>query len=176
MTNRMVRRGNSSGATDMLSLRDMMGRLMENAFISPDQWLDDFGMHLPAMDVSEMDDAYVVKAELPGWKPENIEVTCEGDTVTLKGQLENEDQREDGSTRWHHREMRRTSFERSITLPSEVEADKANANFDNGILTLRIPKSEAAKPKQIKIGMGEQSMQGANANRVAATRGNASRQ
>ena len=178
MTNRMVRRGYSSGATDVLSLRDMMGRLMENAFISPDQWFDEYGMRMPAVDVSEADDAYVLKAELPGWKPENIEVTCEGDTVTLKGQLEDEEQREDGNMRWHHREMRRTSFERSITLPTEVEADKANAEFDNGVLTLRIPKSEAAKPKQIKIGMGQhmgqQNMQGAN--RVTATRGNASRQ
>ena len=155
MANRMVRRGYSSGATDMLSLRDMMGRLMENAFISPDQWFDEYGMRMPAIDVSENDDAYVVRAELPGWKPENIEITCEGNTVSLKGQLENEDQQNDGSTRWHHREMRRTSFERSITLPAEVEADKATADFENGVLTLRLPKSEEAKPRQIKIGSGQ---------------------
>src|SRR6266542_5792620 len=103
MAKRMMRRNYSSGASDILSLRDMMGRLMENAFISPDQWYDDFGVRLPAIDVSENDNEYVVKAELPGWKPENIEITCEGNTVTLKGQLQEEDQQNEGNTRYHHR-------------------------------------------------------------------------
>ena len=68
MANRLVRRDYPSGATEVLSLRDMVGRLMENAFISPDQWFGDFysGMRLPAVDVLENDDEYVLRAELPG--------------------------------------------------------------------------------------------------------------
>ena len=142
----------SSTPTDMLSLRDMMGQLMENAFISPEQWLSNgFGASMPAIDVSENKDAYTVRAELPGWKPENIDITCEGNTLTLRGQLDEEKEQGNGDTRWHHREMRRSSFERSIALPAEVQADKATANFENGVLSLTLPKSEAVKPKQIKI-------------------------
>ncbi len=191
MTNRMVRRNYPSGSNDVLSLRDMMGRLMENAFISPDQWFDDFGMRVPAMDVSENDNEYVVHAELPGWKPENIEITCEGETVTLKGRLEEENQQKEGDKRYHHREIRRTSFERSVTLPTEVQADKANANFENGVLTLHLPKSEQARPRQIRIGTGQQSLgqgnmgqlgsqemgnTGSSGSRSGSTRGNSSRQ
>ena len=152
MANRMVRRTMSSTPSDMLSLRDMMGSLMENAFISPEQWWNQgSGMRVPAMDVSENKDAYVVRAELPGWKPENIEITCAGETITLRGQFDEENEQGDGNTRWHHREMRRSSFQRSITLPTEVQTDKATADFENGVLTLTLPKSEAVKPKQIKI-------------------------
>jgi len=136
----------------MFPLRDMMGRLMENAFINPDQWGMDFGVRLPSIDVTESNDAYVVKAELPGWKPENIAITAEGDTVTLRGELKEEvEQGDDPNTRWHHREIHHGSFERSITLPAEVYADKATAEFENGVLTLTLPKAESAKPKQIKI-------------------------
>ncbi len=158
MANRMVRRNYPSGVNDMLSLRDMMGRLMENAFISPDQWFGDYysGMRLPAVDVSEDQNEYVVRAELPGWRPEDIEITSQGDTITIKGQLQEGNQPEGDNTRYHHREMRRTSFERSITLPNEVRADQARADFENGILTLHLPKSEEAKPRQIKIGTGHQ--------------------
>ncbi len=162
MANRMVRRNYPSSANDMLSLRDMMGHLMENAFISPDQWFGDYysGMRLPAVDVQENDDEYVVKAELPGWKPEDIEITCEGETINIKGQLNEGDQQPQGdNTRYHHREMRRSSFERSITLPTEVQADHAKADFENGVLTLHLPKSEQAKPRQIKIGTGQRNQQ-----------------
>jgi HSP20 family protein len=152
----------------MFPLRDMMGRLMENAFINPDQWGMEFGVRLPSIDVTESKDAYVVKAELPGWKPENIEITAEGDSVTLRGELKEEvEQESDPNTRWHHREIRRGSFERSITLPAEVQADKATGEFENGVLTLTLPKAESAKPKQIKI---------AGNKATSATRANAPRQ
>jgi HSP20 family protein len=137
----------------MLSLRDMMNRMMENAFISPEQWLGEEGFgRPPSIDVAETQDAYVVKAELPGWRPENIEITCEGNTITLRGQLNDEQEQGDENIRWHHREMWHSSFQRSITLPTEVQTEKAAADFENGVLTLTLPKSEAAKPKQIKIG------------------------
>ena len=124
MANRMVRRGSSASpgtGSEMFPLRDMMGRLMENAFITPDMWGMEFGMRLPSIDVSENKDAYVVRAELPGWKPEDIDITVEGNTLTLRGQMNEEVEQGDQNTRYHHREIRRGSFERSITLPAKSD-------------------------------------------------------
>lgn len=153
MATRIVRRSTSSFPSEMLSLRDMMGRLMENAFVSPEQWFggENYG-RLPAVDLSEDNDNYVIRAELPGWKPEDIDITCEGNTVSLSGQWNEEAEEGEPNTRWHHREMRHGSFQRSISLPTDVQVDKAQADFENGVLTLTLPKSEAVKPKQIKIG------------------------
>jgi HSP20 family protein len=159
MSTRIIRRTVAPVSSDVLSLRDMMNQLMENAFISPEQWFGDWsparGVGAPAIDVTENNDAYVIKAALPGWKPENVDITFEAGTVTLKGEV-NEDNaggqdQNNGNTQWHRREIRRTSFARSVTLPSDVEVEKANAEFENGILTLTLPKSEVMKPKQIKI-------------------------
>ena len=80
-----------------------------------------------------------------------MDITFESGTVTLKGEVATENNEGDEKTRWHRREIRQTSFARSITLPTEVEADKARAEFENGVLTLKLPKAEVVKPKQIKI-------------------------
>ena len=74
---------------------------------------------------------------------------------------------DENNKRWHHREIRRTSFERSITLPTEVQADHAEAEFENGFLTLHLPKSEEAKPRQIQIGSSRQK---SGTNRMTPTR------
>ena len=157
MAMRIIRRSVTPVSSDALSLRDMMNQLVENAFISPDQWNYDWpagsgmGQGGPAIDVSEDNDKYVIKAALPGWKPENVDVSFEGGTLTLKGEVLEENEQKDDGTRWHRREIRRNSFARSITLPANVEVDKVSAEFENGILTLNVPKAEVVKPKQIKI-------------------------
>jgi HSP20 family protein len=132
----------------------MMNRLMENAFVTPEQWVADWAPGAsggPALDVTENNDAYVIKASLPGWKPENVDITYEGGTLTLKGEVHDEQEQKDENTRWHRHEICRSSFSRSIALPTEVEPDKAKAEFENGVLTLTLPKAEVVKPKQIKI-------------------------
>ena len=154
MTTRIIRRTVTPVPADVFSLRDMMGQLMENAFVSPERWAADwpaFGGGTPAIDVTENNDAYVIKAALPGWKPENVDITFESGTLTLKGEVNEESEQNDQNTRWHRREIRRSSFARSVTLPTEVEADKAKAEFEHGVLTLTLPKAEVVKPKQIKI-------------------------
>lgn len=154
MTTRIIRRTVTPVTADALSLRDMMNRLMENAFVTPEQWYADWSPATnggPALDVSENNDAYVIKASLPGWKPENVDITYEGGALTLKGEVNEEQEQKDENTRWHRREIRRASFARSIALPTEVEPDKAKAEFENGVLTLTLPKAEVVKPKQIKI-------------------------
>ena len=91
MATRIIRRTVAPVPGDVLSLRDMMNQLMENAVINPEQWFGDWspvrGAGAPAIDVAENNDAYVIKAALPGWKPENVDITFEGGTVTLKGEV-----------------------------------------------------------------------------------------
>ena len=157
MTTRIIRRSVVPVNNDVLSLREMMNNLVENAFISPERWFSDLspatasGVGAPAIDVTENNDSYTIKAALPGWNPENVDITFEGGTVSLKGELNEENEQNDENTKWHRREIRRSSFVRTVTLPAEVEADKAKAEFEHGILTLTLPKAEVVKPKQIKI-------------------------
>ncbi len=137
-------------ASEMLALSEAMDQLLRNAFVAPVRLLEN-GMETPAVDVLETKDAYVVKAALPGWKPENVDVTFENGRLVLSGEWKEEAEQKDEHTRWHCREISYRSFQRVINLPLEVEAEKATAEFENGVLTLTVPKAEVVKPKQIKI-------------------------
>ncbi|MDQ3870606.1 MAG: Hsp20/alpha crystallin family protein [Chloroflexota bacterium] len=88
-------------------------------------------------------------AALPGVKPENVEINVTGDTLTINGRTEEEERREEEG--YLYREIRRGTFTRSVTLPSDVNTENATARFENGLLTLTIPKAEQAKPRQIKV-------------------------
>jgi len=136
---------------DMVSLREAMDRLFEDSFVGPrwtTPWSADSGNAL-AMDVYEKDDAFVVTAPVPGIKPEEVEITVTGNTLTIKGETKAEQREEKGN--YLRQEVRYGSFERSMTLPLDVQGDKAEAAFENGVLTLTLPKAEAVKPKSIKI-------------------------
>ncbi len=148
MANLVRRTWNPAG--EMLALSEAMDQLMRNAFVNTARWFDD-GFNMPAVDVMETPEGFTVKAALPGWKPEDVEVTVENGMLTLRGEWKQEEESKDDKSRWLRREIRYSSFERSIQLPTEVEAEKAKAEFENGVLTLTIPKAEVVKPKQIKI-------------------------
>jgi HSP20 family protein len=108
----------------------------------------------PAVDIAETDEAYTLKAALPGWKPSDVDVTFEDGAVTIKGEVKPENEGEstgDDKIKWHRREIRKAAFQRTVNFPVDVEADKANAEFENGVLMLTLPKAEVVKPKQIKI-------------------------
>ena len=138
---------------DMVSLRDAMGRLFEESFIRPNVWswpFDGNTMSLP-VDVIEAKDHIEVKASVPGFKPEDIEVSVIGDTVTIKGEVKAEEKHEEAN--YLRQERRFGTFQRSLTLPTTVAADKAKAEFENGVLTLTLPKTEEAKPKTIKVAL-----------------------
>jgi len=109
----------------------------------------------PAMDVEETPEGYTVKAALAGWKPEDVDITFENGQLTLKGEWnqQNVQDNDKSAATWHHKEIRYNSFQRVVSLPIEIEADKAKADFENGMLTLTLPKAEVVKPKQIKIGV-----------------------
>jgi HSP20 family protein len=103
----------------------------------------------PAIDVYESDDKVVVKTELPGMSEKDIEVDILGDTLTIKGEKKNEQEQKDAH--YHRLERVYGSFHRSVTLPGEVETAKARATFKGGVLEIELPKTEAAKPRQIKV-------------------------
>ena len=137
--------------SEMVSLRDAVNRLFEDSFIRPSAWpmpLDGGNLSVP-MDVIETKDNVVVKMSAPGVKPDDIDISVVGDTLTIKGETKSEEQFEEGS--YLRKERRFGSFQRTISLPASVASDKAKAEFENGVLTLTLPKSEAAKPKAIKV-------------------------
>jgi HSP20 family protein len=106
----------------------------------------------PALDISERKDAYVVSVEVPGVKPEDLDITLEDGLLTIQG--ERQFASESSEEQFHRVERRYGSFRRSITLPSQVQADAIEASFDNGVLEVLVPKAEEAKPKKITVRPG----------------------
>ena len=134
---------------DMLQIRNTMDRLFEDAFTGWDgDWTRTWEGGLP-LDVVEKDDEYIVSASLPGINPDDLDVTFTGNTLSIKGEVKSDDEKEEGH--YHLRERRYGSFARSITLPSGVNGNKIQANYEAGILKLHLPKVEEAKPKRISV-------------------------
>jgi HSP20 family protein len=104
-----------------------------------------------ALDMYETDTEVIVKVTLPGYKPEDIQVTLTGDTLSIKGETKSELGDRDEKKSYIHREIRRGSFQRVVTLPAGIKGDDTKAEFLNGLLTLTIPKAEETKPKTIQI-------------------------
>jgi len=132
---------------EMMSLREAMDRLFDDAFTRP---LSVSGISTsPAIDMYQTSDEVVVKAALPGLKAEDVDITVTGETLTLRGEFKQETEQKD--TNYHIHEQRSGSFHRSILLPTDVKADKAKADFENGVLTITMPIAEEVKPKSIAI-------------------------
>ena len=134
-------------AREMMTLRDAMDHLFDDAFTRPLTLRD--GWSAPAIDMYQTDDEIVVKASLPGVKADEVQINITGEILTLKGETRQVEEKKDKA--WHMREQRWGAFERAIALPTEVVADKAKAEFENGILTITLPKAEEVKPKIINI-------------------------
>ena len=134
---------------DFVTLRQAMDHLFEDARVTPAHtWIGQRGGHLP-LDIYTTQDAIVIRAAVPGVNPDDVEITIEGSAVTIRGEMK-PDQAADGAT-WLVQEHCFGSFARTIDLGLPVQADKADAKFDNGVLTLTIPKAEEIKPKIIKV-------------------------
>jgi HSP20 family protein len=135
---------------ELISLREAMDRLFEESFIHPRAgWLAPWGAETLAVDMYETDQDVVIKTSVPGVKPEDIDITITGDTLTIKGETKAEEKVERAN--YIRRERRYGAFSRSLTLPTTIVAEKAKAEFENGVLTLTLPKSEEVKPKTIKV-------------------------
>lgn len=133
---------------EVMTLREAMDHLFDDAFTRP---VSMAGSSVPAIDLYQTNDAVVLKAALPGFKPDDVQISVTNDVLTLRGEYKQENGNEQGDVVYHVRERRYGSFERSLTLPTSVQTDKAKAEFENGILTIQLPKSEEAKPKSISI-------------------------
>jgi len=132
---------------EMMSLREAMDRLFDDAFTRP---LSVSGVSTsPAIDMYQTSDEVVVKAALPGLKAEDVDITVTGETLTLRGEFKQETEQKDAN--YHIHEQRSGSFQRSILLPTDVKADKSKADFENGVLTITMPIAEEVKPKSITI-------------------------
>src|SRR5438093_6626785 len=112
---------------------------------------------VPAVDVFEEADKIRITAEIPGVKPEDIKISLEGNLLTIQGTKQQE--AEERTERVHRYERTYGVFERSFTLPASVDPENIKANYDNGVLTLALPKTEKAKPRQIEVGVGGQQKQ-----------------
>jgi HSP20 family protein len=133
---------------EMMTLREAMDRLFDDAFTRPLS-LRDGGSSAPAIDMYQTDNDVVVKAALPGFKAEDVQINVTGEVLTIRGEMKREEEQNEKA--WHIREQRWGSFERSVALPTDVVADKAQADFANGILTITLPKAEEVKPKTITV-------------------------
>ncbi len=151
---------------EMTSLRDAMNQLVAESFVRPQGMA---GTFQPPIDLSETEEEFVVKLAAPGLKPDNFEITVQENMLTIRGRTQDEDQQDgnqagqqDGnqngsqnggkqSVRYHVREQRFGEFVRTIQFPTQIDADKIQANLAQGILTIQVPKAEAAKPKRITV-------------------------
>ena len=134
---------------EMMTLRSVMDRLFENAYINPStDWLSSSTLGM-ALDVAETDDEYLVKASLPGINLDEVEITLTNNVLNIQAQTKEEKDVEE--RRYHLRERRYGSFSRSVALPSSVNADKIEAVYEAGVLTLHLPKVEEAKPRRITV-------------------------
>ena len=136
-----------------LTLRRPTGNLFRfyNPFFAPQHTRSDVDEYnwVPSVDVSETDDGFEVRAELPGVAKDDLHVSVEDNLLTLSGEKRQE--KVDDTHNYRRVERRYGSFQRRFTLPSEVEAEDIKAEFTDGVLTLSIPKPEAVKPTEIPI-------------------------
>ena len=159
----LVRRSSPLG--ELVSLRQAMDRLFEDSFVRPRAWASGGfdGSSFP-VDVTNAADSIMVEASLPGFKPDEVEITVENGVLSITGETRSEHREGEGESLVQ--EIRRGRFSRTIALPSGIEPDKATATFEDGLLKLRIPKAEAVKPRQIRI----------NATHESSTNGSSSSQ
>lgn len=146
----LIRKKNYNPFTELEKLHHDFDRLFDISF-SPlsRRFISEENSWMPSMDVYESKDDLTVKMDVPGLSKEEISVSVEGDRLTVKGQKKEEKESKDGDRVFSERVY--GSFQRTVTLPSDVDASKAKADYKNGVLELKLPKREDAKPKQIDI-------------------------
>ena len=132
------------------SLQTEMNRLFNTVFDAPAGGGGTMRRWMPAMDLVESGDHFVLRADLPGMSEEDIKIELEDGTLTVSGERKAE--HETGEEGYYRVERASGSFSRSLTLPKGVNADGVTAGFDRGVLEVRIPKPEERKPRRIEIG------------------------
>ena len=133
---------------EMNQLRRAMDRVFDDTL---ERRYADFDQNVSALalDVLENEDAYLVKAAIPGIDPNDLDITYTNDTLTIQGEMKHEEEKE--GERYHLQERFYGKFYRQVRLPSAVNANAIQANYEHGVLTLTLPKSEEVKPKKISV-------------------------
>jgi HSP20 family protein len=132
-------------------LTDRLSQMFENSFPMPSS----SGAWAPAVSVEETQDELVLTAELPGVKPEDVDVQLENNILTIRGEKREERKEEDENRRYHLWERTYGTFQRSFTLPRTVRAEEISAEFSEGLLHVRMPKAPEAKSRRIEIRGGQ---------------------
>jgi HSP20 family protein len=136
---------------DLMTVRDEMNRVFNEAFgrehNDDSAWYS--GAWSPPVDIYETDDALVLKAELPGFSKDEINIEMKDNTLVIKGERKREDEVKEGS--YHRTERVYGTFQRSFMLPTTVDQEKVRAAYKDGVLELRLPKVQAAQPKRIAV-------------------------
>ncbi|HET9879070.1 MAG TPA: Hsp20/alpha crystallin family protein [Candidatus Limnocylindria bacterium] len=136
--------------SDLLTLRDSMDRMFDERFLRPLTWRGVDGESIsPAIDVHQDADWIVVEAALPGVKPEDVDISITGQTLTIRGEAKADERIE--RDQYLYRERRYGAFHRQLQLPVRVEGERAEADFEDGVLNLRIPKADEVKPRRIEV-------------------------
>lgn len=134
---------------EMLSLRQVVDRLFEDAWVRPARILTGEAAGFLPVDLCETANDLVLTASVPGVKPEDIDITIQGDMLTIRGEMKREESITDG--KYHRQERQYGGFTRHISLPTGVSSEQAEAHFENGVLTLRLPKAEQARQRKIQV-------------------------
>lgn len=136
---------------EMMSLREAMNSLFEESYVTPRGGRGQtLGM---PVDVAETSDSFIVEASLPGIKPEDLDITIQDNVLTISGESRQEQTAGD-KPNYHRVERRYGRVSRSISFPTQVQADKVQASLNHGILRLEVPKAEAVKPRKISVNVG----------------------
>ncbi len=144
----LTRRNQTNDWPAMWNMEDEINRMFEQ-FGKPFSWAADQGRYAPAMDVRETEDAYVVEADVPGMNKDDVHIEVADNVLTIKG--ERKDEKEEKDKNFHRIERSFGSFARSVALPAGIDPGKVSAKFDNGVLTVTLPKPEDRKPRRIEV-------------------------
>jgi HSP20 family protein len=143
---------------DLQSFRDEMNRTLSRWFSPMEGDEPARRRWMPALDVTETKDAYQVDIEVPGLRPEDINVMVDQGMLTIQGERRSKEEKGDRS--YHRVERHYGAFRRSISLPRDVDASRVEANYDNGVLRLKVPKTAGSQAKRIEVKEGPASGDG----------------
>lgn len=132
---------------EMSEVRSLMDRAFDDFFNRSPESYNALGS--VEVNLLQTENDIIVNASIPGVKPEDIDISISGDTLTLRGEIKEDEEYKDAN--YHIKEIRQGSFSRSLTLPVKVDADRSKADFENGVVRLTMPKVEEVKPKTITV-------------------------
>ena len=135
--------------SDLFGIQREMNRMFDGFFRGNHEEDTALALWTPAVDIAEHDDQFIVKVELPGVIKDEVKITLESNILTIRGEKKQE--KELKKENYHRIERSYGSFQRSFTLPTTVKSDKIDASYNDGVLTIALPKAEEAKPKQIEV-------------------------